>query len=694
MHHVGALAVRHRRAVVIVWALVLASLVPLAVSAPGALSLGGADTGTEASRAAELLRQRFPERVAPVAFVVFDSRSQPIEAPAYRAQVAAWRTDLDRLARGRPVLVAGPVSARDDRTAALLLLSNQDPVTLVALGRGLAGLHHDGPARAYVGGPIATYDEGVRDGRADFDMVERLSLPLALALLLVVFGGVVAASLPVITGLASVTMAVALVGLAARIDTVSVFALSTASIFGIGFGIDYSLLVVSRFREELRARRNVEQAVAATVGTAGATILVSGGAVAIGFGALMLSGRDLLWSIGLGGLVAVEVCVLASLTLIPALLAILGGRVDRLAIRLSRAESGGRFWSRLAGPVMARPLVFIVIVPLVLIVLMSPARHFRPGVESDGLLPRDSPPRIAERLARERFVFPADSPTLVLVRGVPDLPTAAEVETGLQEAAGGQALTGPSDVRPWQVPLYLRGGYALYALRPPAGPGDRRTDEWLDHLRAARLPAGTAMLVGGDAADAHDYLRSLGEETPFLLGAVLVATLVFLGATLRSVFLPVKAVLMNVLSVGAALGVLTWGFQDGHLGGVLDFSPSGHIDAAMPVIVFACLFGISMDYEVFLLSRIREHWMEGGATAQAVALGMDRTGRMITSAALIVVTVSSTLALGHLVANKEFGVSVGVAVLLDATLIRLLLVPAVMRVLGDYNWWPTRRSPR
>jgi RND superfamily putative drug exporter len=238
----------------------------------------------------------------------------------------------------------------------------------------------------------------------------------------------------------------------------------------------------------------------------------------------------------------------------------------------------------------------------------------------------------------------------------------------------------------------MRGGYAVYELQQPAGDNDPATRQWLDRLEATPLPAGVTIQIGGEAAAYRDFLAVLVADFPLVIGVVLLATLLLLGAAFRSLLLPIKAVLMNLISVGAAMGVLTWGFQDGHLASALGFEPVGFIDATIPVVIFAALFGLSMDYEVFLLSRIREHWLRGYDTRTAVAMGMERTGQIITSAAVILVAVSATLALSRLALNKGLGVSFGSAILFDATLIRLVLVPAMMRVLSEANWWPARRS--
>jgi trehalose monomycolate/heme transporter len=687
----GLFVARNRWAFLGGWLIVFLVAGYFASGTPRLLSPASFTTDTQASRAADLLRQHFPERRGPVVFVVFHADLTPASDPAYQAQLAAWRADLERLASGHSAVVGPPQVGRDGRTAALVVESNETPDRFVDLARQVSGISHPGPAQAYVGGLGAIYNNFLQGSEHDVQQSEAISIPIALLLLLLIFGGVVAGLLPVLTGAATVTVAVALLGVLARSHTVSVFSLNVTSVLGLGLGIDYSLLVVSRFREELRGGAPKEEAVAATVATAGLATLVSGGTVAIGFGALMLSHLNVLWSIGVGGAMVVGVSVLASLTLIPALLATFGGRVDRLALPFTRGHDTSGFWHGLAARVMARPFLFIGVTLLVVLFIAAPARNLKPGVVGAESLPADDPAFQAQRLAEWELGFPRYAPGFLIARGVDGPVAAAEVERRLRAAAEGQPVRGVLDVPPPLAPLYLRDGYAVFEVQQPAADNDDRTHRWLDHIRSTPWPAGVSVLLGGEAAAYQDFLGVLLGDLPLVLGTVLTLTFVLLSIAFRSLALPLKAVLMNLLSVAAAMGVLTWIFQEGHFSGQLRFQPVGFVEATVPVIIFAALFGLSMDYEVFLLSRIREEWAKGSSNQEAVARGMERTGQIITSAALILVLVVGTLGLSRLALNKALGITFAVAILLDATLIRLLLVPAMMRVLGDLNWWPGRR---
>ncbi len=362
------------------WLALAGSMAVLASGTPRLLSPSISESATESSRAADLLRAQFPQRRSTALFVVFRSERATVSDPAYQRQLAAWGGDLRRLLPEPGDAVQGPLVGRDGRTAALLVVSGQTPDRFVDLARQVERIHHPGPARTYVGGTAAVYDHLIARSEQDLQQSERLSLPIALVLLLLAFGGPVAALLPVLTGLAAVTAAVSLLGVAARLHTVSVFALNVSSALGLGLGIDYSLLVVNRFREELRRGLDVRDAVAVTAGSAGLATLVSGATVAIGFGALMLSHVNVLWSIGLGGAIVVGVSVLASLTLIPALLAAFGRHVSRFALPLSSAQETARFWRRLAGAVMSRPGRFIALSLALVLLLAAPARDLRLGV--------------------------------------------------------------------------------------------------------------------------------------------------------------------------------------------------------------------------------------------------------------------------------------------------------------------------
>jgi RND superfamily putative drug exporter len=656
------------------------------------LSASGFSADTEATRAADILRAKFPDRRGPVLYVVFHSDTANVDDPSYQAQLATWKDALLGAVSNANATVVGPQVGQDGRTAALFVDSNDTPDHFIDLARRVDGIHHAGPAAAYVGGAASVYNTFLADSESDLRRSETYAAPLAIVLLLLVFGGLVAGSLPVLTGLATVATAIAVLGFLARAHTVSVFALNVSSVIGLGLGIDYSLLVTNRFREELRAGATVERAVAITAGTAGVATVISGGTVMIGFGALLLARLNVLWSIGLGGVIVVAASVLASLTLIPALLVLFGRHIDRFALPFTRGRDTRTFWHGLAARVMHRPLIFIAVGLVVVLVLASPARAFYPGVAGAESLPAADPTFTADRLLREQLGGPPHSPILAVAAGITTDAQARDVENAVRSAAGGQTVRGVPDVAASMRADYLSGGYAVYEITQPADDNDRSTRDLLDRLRGMPHPAGVTVMLTGEAPAYQDFLSVLLNDFPKIFAVVLGLTILLLLVSFRSIALPIKAVVMNLLSIGAAIGILTWAFQEGHLAGLLDFKAVGFIDAIVPVIIFCGLFGLSMDYEVFLLSRIREEYLSGRDNAAAVAAGMERTGQIITSPALILVLVAGTLLFSSLMLNKALGVTFAAAIFLDATLIRLLLVPAMMQVLGKLNWSPGGRS--
>ena len=685
----GRFVARHHRWFLGAWLALVAVMAYFSAATPRLLSPSGFNTDTEATQAAGVLRDHFPQRTGPVLYAVFQSDSVAVDDPRYQGQLAAWKQDLGRQA-SRNVQIQGPQAGSDGHSAAIFAVSNDTPDHFIEFARRAQSIRHEGPARVYLGGAGPVYNTFLVDSETDLQRSELYSAPLAVVLLLLVFGGVVAGALPVLTGLATVTLAIAVLGFVARAHTVSVFALNVSSVVGLGLGIDYSLLVVNRFREELRGGAEVEEAVATTAGTAGVATLVSGGTVMIGFGALLLARLNVLWSMGLGGMMVVAASVLASLTLIPALLAAFGPRVDRLALPFTHGRDTRPFWHGLAAGVMRRPLVFIAVTLALVILLAQPARAFYPGVAGAESLPPGDPTFTADDVLRRDFGRPAYEPILVVAEGVDGAKTAV-LEQDLKSRAADHAVTGPADVPPPLVANYAGAGVAVFEVEQTAPDNDRSTRLLLDRLRALRPPPGVRILLGGEAPAYQDFLKVLLADFPRIFAVVLGLTLVLLFVSFRSMVLPLKAVLMNLLSVSAAIGILTWVFQEGNLSGLLDFRAVGFIDAIVPVVIFCGLFGLSMDYEVFLLSRIREEYLAGRDNQAAVAVGMERTGQIITSAALILVVVVGTLVFSHLMLNKALGVTFAAAIFLDATLIRLLLVPAMMRVLGNLNWWPGAR---
>jgi RND superfamily putative drug exporter len=527
---------------------------------------------------------------------------------------------------------------------------------------------------------------------ADIGHAETISVPVLLVLLVLLFGGVAAASLPLaIGGLAILGSFTALRGLSYLTD-VSVFSINLVTILGLGLAIDYGLFMVGRFREELARGLSVEDAVARTMVTAGHTVAVSGVTVAASLAGLLIFPMTFLRSMGFGGLSAVVVAMLAALTVLPALLGILGHRVEALSVRRllrrpprapAQAEVVHGFWYRLAHSIMRRPVGYAVGVLAVLLLAGSPFLRVQFGGIDPRVLPAGTESRVVSETVDRDFVQNSQVPIEAIVTapgqaGLDRYVTAVRAVDGVASAE----VTGRSgDVS--RVTVYFQGD-----------PISAEGRDLVSRIRAVAAPPGGTVLVGGLTARLADQLDRVGDLLPWMALIIVGATFVLLFLAFGSVVLPIKAIVMNVLSLGASFGALVLIFQDGHLSGLLHFTSTGTLEATQPILVLAVVFGLSMDYEVFLMSRIREEYDRTGDNAMAVAVGLQRSGRIITSAALLILVVIGLFSVSGITFIKLIGVALIIAILVDATIVRALLVPATMRLLGNANWWapaPLRR---
>ncbi len=570
--------------------------------------------------------------------------------------------------------------AEDGRASAVIVtLKRSSDADEDAMGDLVeAELERTGAPRVLVGHEDTADDEIEAQAEADLVRAEMFALPLALVALIVVFGGLLAAILPL--GLAFVSMAGALIVLAAATITgdVAVYSINVVTMLGIGVGIDYGLLVVSRFREERAMGSAVSAALQRTVATAGRTVAYSGLTVAVALAGLLLFDSSGLRSLAVGGIGVVLVAVLAGVTLLPALLALVGHRLRPAKLR----TTPGAF-SHIATWVQRWALPIVAVAVMLLIVAGLPFLNARFENPDGRSLPSSS---VARQLAEARQRFPGSQaePIAVVAMTMPDDP----------EFASWLAAVGArDDVAAVEVDDALASTGAVIVEVVPNGPTQGGVAQGLvAELRQLDAPFET--LVGGEAAELIDLKASISSRLPWALTIVVLATIALLFLMTGSVVVAIKAVVMNVLSLGATFGVLVWVFQDGHLSGLLGFDSVGALDATMPLVVFLFAFGLSMDYEVFLLARIKEAWDETGDNDLAVATGLDRTGRIITSAAALLVIVFAGFAAGELVLIKQLGVGLAVAVIVDATIVRTLLVPATMTLMGPRNWWapaPLRR---
>jgi RND superfamily putative drug exporter len=583
---------------------------------------------------------------------------------------------------------------------------------------------------AYVTGQPAIYQALEEVSASDLRKAETFALPFALIVLVLVFGSVTAAALPVIGGGMAVTVTLGTLYLLARFYDLSIFTMNTASLLGLAVGIDYSLFIVGRFREELAHGATVADAVETTVARAGRAIFFSGIAVIVGLSGLLLFSYMSLRSVGIGGAIVVFFSVLSALTLLPAVLSLLGHRVNSLRV-LGRGSHESRFWRAWANWVMDHPVVVLVGTVIVIAVFAGPIIRIKTNVPTATSLPTSEQARKGYDVLQARFDRGALNPIDVLVtwgandqkatsarnlaalyglgRRLSGLPDAASVSSIVNQpgltslpaveafwgnasslkagvassrGVGSQAAAAQELLRATTAP-----GTALFQVAPATDPNGATAQSLSQTIAQLPTPSGYAIHVAGLSAGTHDFLSALYGRFPWVILFVVCVTYVVLLLLLRSVWLPFKAVVVNSLSIMASFGALVFVFQQGHLSGVLGFVPEGYVDATLPVILFCTLFGVSMDYEVFLLTRMREAWLETRDNRQAVGFGLERTGRIITSAALIIVIVAGSFATTSILITKAIGVGLAVAIALDATIIRILLVPATMRLVGSINWW-------
>jgi uncharacterized membrane protein YdfJ with MMPL/SSD domain len=559
---------------------------------------------------------------------------------------------------------------------------------------------------AQVGGNVPTEVAINSEVTADIGKAEGFSMPVLLILLLVIFGSLAAASLPVAIGGVAILGSFTVLRLLTMATTVSIYSVNITTILGLGLGIDYGLFMVTRFREELHRQPTVEQAVARTVATAGRTVAVSGVTVAVALTSLMLFPEDFLRSMGYGGVATVAVDMLAALTVLPALLAVLGHRVNALRIRRSvryptggpAADEASGAWYRLARSVMRRPVAYLTVIVIALLALGAPFLRISWGGTDARTLPAASTVRQVSQTLDRDFPVNSTAPIEALVtRPGPGTATVLDAYLHRIEAipgVTGAQITGArgagrpgGDVPPGEEIVRVDIGYA------PA-PVSSAARHIVTQIRAMTPPPGATVLVGGTTAGLVDELASLGATLPWMALLVCVSTFMLLFLAFGSVVLPLKAIVMNVLSLSATFGVVVWIFQWGHLSGLLRFTATGSIDPTMPILMLAIIFGLSMDYEVFLLSRIRERYDQTGDNTASVAAGLQRTGGVITSLALLLIIVIGAFSASGITFIKLMGVGMIVALLVDATVVRVLLVPATMRLLGRANWWappPLRR---
>ncbi|MFJ6385398.1 MMPL family transporter [Kitasatospora sp. NPDC092039] len=682
----GRFCFRHRRWVLGLWAVVLVVGVLIGGRVFEGSVAGAASASAEADRGGAVVTAADPAKGTVTAVV--DGR--PVDDPAVRAAVERATAEIAALPGVSSALDAygsgpGPAALRSaDGTASLVSVRMADTASTAqtdAVTQRLTALDGTGGAHVTVGGDLVLQQEVKKQTEKDTRFGELVTLPLTLIVMVLVFGGLAAASLPVIGAVASVGGALLAMFGFSRIMDIDTSVLPIATVLGLGLSIDYALLMVNRFREERGHGAGIAAAVERTAATAGRTVAFSGLTVAVALSGLFVFTSPVLGAVAAAGVSVVVIAVAAALTLIPALLGFAGARIRTPAAPV--ADEG--FFSRTVRRVRKRAVAVTLASVALLMAAGAPFLHADMRSSGAAVLPASSAGRQVAETVDQRFPQAAAAPITVVVEGGAPVAQAYadEVVAKLPGVSGVRAVTPVGDTVS-TIDVLVHGD-------PQGGQAKQVVEE----LRADR--GGLTTYVTGGAASVVDFQDELLSRGPWALGLVAVGTLVLLFLMTGSVVMPVKALLMNLLSLGASLGALTLVFQDGWFSGLLGFSPTGGLETFIPVLVFAFAFGLSMDYEVFLLARIKELRDKGHSCTRAVELGVQRSGRIITSAALLMVIVFAGFALGDMLMVKQMGIALAVAVAVDATLVRCLLVPAAMSLFGEFNWWapaPLRRLHR
>ena len=692
----GSFIIGHRKSVLITYIIAI-----LVAGGIGSLSFSRLDSGgysdlnSESAKAANYITDTFKVQ-DPVAILVIDAGTRAVDDPAVVAEAASLEKEVAAtkgIQRTLSYWSAGnapSLKASDGKAAFLFIyadIENYDFDGYGAVGKIIAE-KFDGEYKSldvYAGGGAVVTDAINSKIKTDLLLAEGIAIPLTFILLAFVFGALVASAMPLVVGVGAILGSFFFTYLLTLATDVSVFALNLITGLGLGLGIDYALLIVNRFREEMHNGKSVEESAIITVGTAGKTVFYSGLTVMVTLSALLLFPLNFLKSFGYAGVVVTLFAIFGALIPLPALLAILGKRVDKGVTRkggLTPKEDGR--WAKTARLVMARPIPVVVASLSILIVMALPIANIAFAQVDSRVLPESNPAAISSAVIDERFASFEGSPIEVI------LPNGAgredSLDSFLTEAKSVEGITRVSA-------LEYSGEDIRVQVIPGTSSRSLDAERLIKELRALEKPDG--LLIGGAAADFTDSQGGIARTLPWALGWIGIAVFILIFVFTGSIILPIKAVILNGLSLVATLGVITWIFIDGHLKWLVgDFTVTGTLDTGSVILVAVVVFGLSMDYELFLLSRIREEHLLGKSNVESVAVGLQRSARIITAAALLLAVVFAAFVTSGVTSIKMLGFGVAFAVLLDATLVRALLVPALMRLFGERNWWAPKSLRR
>ena len=654
----------------------------------------------ESKRAEELVEARLRGPDENREMVIIRSRSQTIDSAAFRAYVEGLQQDLATLA---PAIVKGTLSyyqtndpalvSADRRTTLLaVVLAGDDETAQADIPELRAALERRAsPAfEALLFGEHSVgwqFDQVAKD---DLSKGETFGVLVALVILLLVFGAVVAGLIPILMAVTAIVMALGAVSVFGLLFSFTFFVESMVVMMGLALGIDYSLFVISRYREERCCGHNQLAAIEATGSTASRAVAFSGLTVVFALVGMLIVPMTMFRSLAAGAILVAIASVLAALTLLPALLALLGDRIDALRVLRRKGASGtraGGFWDRVSHAVMRRPVTSVIVAGGVLVFAAVPYFGIRLGFPGVSTLPADTDAQRAFAVMAQEFAGGLDSPVEIVVDGTQSSP---DVQAGIAELRA--AISRDGAFGPSRLEMSAAGDLAVVSAPTKGDPSSDASVQAIERLRDTYVPAAFSgtdaeVFVGGDTASSKDGFDIIDRYLPIVFALVLGMSFVLLTVVFRSIVVALKAIVMNLLSVGAAYGLLVLVFQEGVGAGVLGFRQGEFVAAWLPLFLFSVLFGLSMDYHVFLLTRIRERYDQTGDNAEAVAYGLRTTAGIITGAALIMVAVFAGFASGELVEMQQMGFGLGLAVLMDATIVRTVLVPASMKLLGSRNWY-------
>ena len=653
---------------------------------------GYSDPNSDSYKAVNYLTDTFKVKDPAIIFIIDAGKS--VADPAVAAEVAPIEAEL----RNRPGVEttlsywssggAKQLVSEDGNAAYLFIYGTEADLTSLDKLASELQKKYDGEVgnlRIYVGG-FSTFNNAINERiSSDLKFAEAISIPLTFLFLLFVFGGLIASAMPVVVAVSAILGAFVILYLISLATGVSIFALNLITGLGMGLGIDYSLLMVNRFREELHSGKSVEESVAQTVKTAGRTVFFSGITVMISLASLMFFPQMFLKSFGYGGVAVVAIAILGALIPLPAILALLGTKIDKFVVRKSAItpKEDGR-WAHTARFVMKRPVAVVFLSLLILGTIASPIKDIVFSQVDTRVLPASDKAAIAAQVGLDKFPGEQANPIEIIVpNGASKMVAINSFVSDLANVPGVMNIGAPETVG---TDVRIAAIHSMGARTPAA-------EKMITEIRALNVPEGT--LVGGVAADYADSQIGIAKTLPIALGWIAVGTLILLFMFTGSIILPIKAVILNLLSLSATLGAMTWIFIGGHLTWLVgSFTNTGSIDTSIVILIAVVAFGLSMDYEVFLLSRIKEEHDAGHSNIESVALGLQKSARIITAAAVILSVVFAIFMTSGVTSIKTMGFGVAFAILLDATLVRALLVPALMRLFGERNWWAPKALKR